>query len=72
MFPQKPPDEPEDKAIAQALVAILDTQDAIIRMLWSIRSGTQNASFLDDSDFQVIDMRRRMAKAALVKKFKVL
>jgi hypothetical protein len=59
--PLSPPAELDLEDIAEGITAVLDGQDAILKMLWSIRSGV-NASFLDDSDFQVINMRRNFAR----------
>ena len=64
-----PPNNDPNKEIAQALVAIAETQDAIIRMLWSIRSGLPNSGFLDDSDFRNIDARRKISINALRTKY---
>ena len=54
--------------VAEALTAVMDTQDAIMRMLWSIRGGVPGAHFLDDSDFQSLAMRRRLASTKLTAK----
>ena len=64
MLKQTPPAELDLEDIASALVSVMDTQEAILRMLWSIRSGV-NASFLDDSDFQVMNMARTIARNKL-------
>ena len=69
----KKPTQPAqpDKEIAQALSAIAHTQDAILAMLWSIRDGVPNASFLDDSRFKGINIQQQMAIAALRNKYGV-
>lgn len=58
-LPRPPELDLED--LAEGIAAVLDGQEAILRMLWSIRSGVK-ASFLDDSDFQAINMRRNFAR----------
>ena len=65
------PDKVENAEIAQALVAVMESQDAIMRMLWSIKAGIPNPAFLEDSDFQLIKTRREMAKNALKSKYKI-
>ena len=61
-------DDP-NKEIAYALVAIAETQDAIVRMLRSIRSGLPGSGSLDDSDFRDIDARRKITINALKTKY---
>ncbi len=63
------PNNDPNKEIAQALVAIVETQDAMIRMLWSIKSGLPSLSSLDDSDFKNTDARRKIAINALRTKY---
>ena len=63
--------EKSDEEIAKALVSIMEGQDAIMRMLWSVRQGIQNPGFLDDSDFQLIQSRRNLAKNSLKNKYKI-
>jgi hypothetical protein len=58
-----------NKEIAHALVAIAETQDAIIRMLWSIRQGIPSSGSLDDSDFKNLDARRKITVNALKTKY---
>lgn len=58
-----------NKEIAQTLIAIAETQDAIIRMLWSIRGGLPSSSPLDDSDFRNLDARRKITINALRTKY---
>ena len=67
-----PQNNDPNKEIAQALVAIAETQDAIIRMLWSIRSGLPSAGSLDDSDFRNIEARRKITINALRTKYGIL
>ena len=64
-----PQNNDPNKEIAQALVAIAETQDAIIRMLWSIRGGLPSAGSLDDSDFRNIDARCKISINALRTKY---
>jgi hypothetical protein len=65
---QQPPEELDLYEIAEALVAVMDSQNAIIRMLWSIRGGVPQAQFLDDSDFQAINSRRQNSRNNLHRK----
>lgn len=51
--------------LADALVSVMETQEAIMRMLWSVRAGTRGAAFLDDSDFQTLAMKRSIAANTL-------
>ena len=58
-----------NKEITQSLIAIVETQDAMIKMLWSIMRGLPNSIFLDDADFKNTDVRRKIAINALRTKY---